>query len=175
MKKVGIRPGNLVLDFGCGKGSYTVPTAGLVGNRGKVYAVDRSSYCLAELTREASSRALGNVVPIRSIDELKAILGTKSLNVVLLYDVIHSYYFTGLQRKELLRTLAAMITQGGIVSIFPRHMSSPEIGSIKRELGNLGFRIESQIETELLHDQGYTTGCLYNFRKAATAGRSPRL
>jgi hypothetical protein len=156
------------LDFGCGKGSYTVPAAGLVGNRGKVYAVDRSSCSLADLTQEASSRALGNVVPVRSIDELKAKLGTKSLNVVLLYDVIHSYYFTGTQRMELLRTLAVMVTHGGIVSVFPRHMSSPEIEGIERELGNLGFRMESQIESELLHDQCYTTGRLYNFRRAAT-------
>jgi cyclopropane fatty-acyl-phospholipid synthase-like methyltransferase len=38
LKKVGIWPGDLVLDFGCGRGCYTIPAAGIVGKRGVVYA-----------------------------------------------------------------------------------------------------------------------------------------
>ena len=40
LKEVGIKPGFYILDYGCGAGSYTIPAAQLVGNSGKVYALD---------------------------------------------------------------------------------------------------------------------------------------
>lgn len=40
LRGVDIRPGFHVLDYGCGPGSYTVIAAKLVGNSGKVYALD---------------------------------------------------------------------------------------------------------------------------------------
>jgi cyclopropane fatty-acyl-phospholipid synthase-like methyltransferase len=35
-----IKPGSRVLDFGCGPGSYTTVAAQMVGEAGKVYALD---------------------------------------------------------------------------------------------------------------------------------------
>ncbi|MCK4241915.1 MAG: methyltransferase domain-containing protein, partial [Dehalococcoidia bacterium] len=40
LKEVGIEPGFHVLDYGCGPGSYTIPLAELVGESGKIYALD---------------------------------------------------------------------------------------------------------------------------------------
>jgi len=40
LEEVGIKPGFHVLDFGCGPGSYIIPLAKLVGESGKVYAMD---------------------------------------------------------------------------------------------------------------------------------------
>ena len=163
--EVGIQPGYHVLDFGCGKGAYAIPAAKVVGKTGAVYALEKNRYALAELVREASSRVLTNVVPIHSIDELKSTLGDSGLNAVLLFDVIHGYYFTPEQRKNVLGSVAAMVIRDGIVSIFPRHMSSQEIDGIKNQLRILGFMLETQIAGELLHDGHFASGCIYNFRK----------
>ncbi len=168
MVAVGIQPGYHVLDFGCGKGAYAIPAAKVVGKMGAVYALEKNRYALAELVREASSRRLTNVVPIHSIDELKSTLGESGLNAVLLYDVIHGYYFTPEQRKNVLESVAAMVIRDGIVSIFPRHMSSQEIDGIKNQLRILGFMLETQMEGELLHDGHFASGCIYNFRKRIT-------
>ena len=42
MKRVGIRPGDLVLDFGCGSGCYTIPAANPAG-QGCIYNFRRIS------------------------------------------------------------------------------------------------------------------------------------
>jgi len=48
LEKVGIQRGHIVLDFGCGSGTYTLPAAEMVGNRGRVYAVDKDRKVLDE-------------------------------------------------------------------------------------------------------------------------------
>ena len=40
--EIGIRKGHVVLDHGCGSGTYTIPAAKLVGDEGKVYALDEA-------------------------------------------------------------------------------------------------------------------------------------
>ena len=40
LKEVGIRTGFHVLDYGCGPGSYIVPLVELVGESGKIHALD---------------------------------------------------------------------------------------------------------------------------------------
>ena len=42
LREVGIKKGQTVLDFGCGKGNYTIPVAKIVGQDGFVYALDKS-------------------------------------------------------------------------------------------------------------------------------------
>jgi cyclopropane fatty-acyl-phospholipid synthase-like methyltransferase len=167
LKRVGLRPGDLVLDFGCGSGCYTIPAAKVVGNRGIVYALDKNRYLLADLIKKASSRGLRNVLPAQSLDELKQILAGSLLHGVLLYDVIHSYYFTDRERKRLLGSVAALVRNKGLLSIFPRHMSQPEIGGTRNWLETLGFVLETELEADLLHDEHFSLGRVYTFRKAA--------
>ena len=46
LKEVGIRKDQTVLDWGCGSGYYTIPAAKIVGDKGKVYALDKSRFSL---------------------------------------------------------------------------------------------------------------------------------
>ena len=165
MERVGIRSGYRVLDFGCGKGSYTIPAAKVVGNKGGIYALDRNRFVLAKLVREAASQGLRNVVPAHSIEELKRSPGKNLLHAVLLYDVIHSYYFTSAQRRILLRSITELVGTKGLISVFPRHMSSSGIDGIKEQLRILGYVLETEITAELLHDEQYASGRIFNFRK----------
>jgi cyclopropane fatty-acyl-phospholipid synthase-like methyltransferase len=171
LRKVGLRPGDVVLDFGCGRGCYTIPAAQVVGNGGLVYAVDRNKYILSELKREASSQNLTNIVPLRSFDEGEMVPGRQNLDVVLLFDVIHRYYFTGEQRDDLLAALTSKITPEGIVSIFPRHMSPAELESTRKQLRSLGFSLQTRMDAELLHDNRFTSGTVYTFDRSRTAAR----
>ena len=38
LRKIGLKEGQTVLDFGCGEGHYAIPAAKIVSNKGKVYA-----------------------------------------------------------------------------------------------------------------------------------------
>ena len=50
---VGVKQNHSVIDFGCGKGNYTIPAARIVGKRGKVYAIDKNKESLDEFTSYA--------------------------------------------------------------------------------------------------------------------------
>ena len=49
LKKIGVRTGQCVLDFGVGVGKYCIPAALIVGNDGVVYAVDKEKKTLEEI------------------------------------------------------------------------------------------------------------------------------
>jgi len=66
LKKVGVEEGQIILDFGCGGGNYTIPAAKIIGNEGKVYAVDEDGYKLKDLEEKAKSANLSNIEIIRT-------------------------------------------------------------------------------------------------------------
>ena len=60
----GIREGMTVVDYGCGPGRYVTRFARLVGNRGKVYAVDVQPLAIEMVKRKVTKQALENIVPV---------------------------------------------------------------------------------------------------------------
>lgn len=93
--KMGLSNGQIVLDFGCGAGNYAIPAAVSVGSEGRVYALDKerqgfwSSEGLDKLIHRAESRALQNMVVMKTSGEPKIKLEDDSVDMVLLYDVLH--------------------------------------------------------------------------------------
>jgi precorrin-6B methylase 2 len=73
LKDVGIEAGQVVLDFGCGSGTYTVPAARIVGDKGKVYALDKDSEVLNKLMQKAQLAGLNNVVRMDTHGELETV------------------------------------------------------------------------------------------------------
>ncbi len=60
----GIQPGMTVVDYGCGPGRYTTRFARLVGEGGRVYAVDIHELALREVQKRAGRLGLRNVTPV---------------------------------------------------------------------------------------------------------------
>jgi ubiquinone/menaquinone biosynthesis C-methylase UbiE len=88
LKEVGIRPGFHVLDYGCGSGSYVFPAAELVGESGRVYALDIQPLAVQSVRNLASKKRLANVETILS--DCETGLPDNSVDVVLLYDTLHA-------------------------------------------------------------------------------------
>ena len=87
LRKVGLRRGQIVLDFGCGEGHYTIPASKVIGEKGRVYAFDKDAYILERLRRLAEEEGLSNIEIIKG--DTKIPLEDNSIDVVLCYDVIH--------------------------------------------------------------------------------------
>ena len=51
LSESGVRKGLVVLDFGCGSGTYTIPAAELVGEKGRIYARDVSRKALDKMKK----------------------------------------------------------------------------------------------------------------------------
>jgi len=166
-KTLGLRPGDRVLDFGCGDGVYSIPASQVVGKDGVVYALDRDRFSLKSLTEKAMHMGIRNIVTLRCLDDLKNSLNGHSLDEALFFDVIHSYYFTARERTQLLTSVSPMVKKNGLVSIFPRHMEDHEISTMSDTLFQLGFVFEKEQQSNLMHDGTHIYGTTMNFRKNA--------
>ncbi|MCP4231656.1 MAG: class I SAM-dependent methyltransferase [bacterium] len=84
---VGIKRGDTVLDYGCGPGGYSVVAAEMVGETGKVYALDIQPLAGDRTVKRAKRKGLSNVEGITS--GCATGLADESVDVALLYDIIH--------------------------------------------------------------------------------------
>jgi ubiquinone/menaquinone biosynthesis C-methylase UbiE len=89
LKAAGIRTGQEVLEVGCGTGFFTIPAAELVGEEGRVYALDPHPLAIEQVTRKVQASGLSNVRLIRS-DATEAGLASASMDLALLFGVIPS-------------------------------------------------------------------------------------
>jgi ubiquinone/menaquinone biosynthesis C-methylase UbiE len=121
LKEVEIKPGFHVLDFGCGPGSYIVPLAELVGESGKIYALDIHPLAIQKVKDIALKKQLTNVETILS--DCQTGLPDNSLDAVLLYDAFHHLSDPDVVLKELHRVLKP----NGILSFGDHHMKEKEI------------------------------------------------
>ncbi len=163
LEKIGVSRDQIVLDFGCGSGIYTIPTAKIAGERGKVYALDKDRQVLDELMQKAKSAGLKNIARMETSGELKIDLADESIDKVLLFDVFHSSYF--LQpgdRGRLLAEICRIMKPSASLSVWPKHMES-EAGE---EIKNAGFHLVKEISGVLVHDnKDIEKGKILNFKK----------
>jgi len=161
-KKIGIKKGYVILDFGCGSGNYTIPAAKVVGKEGKVYALDKDETDLNKLMERAKSVGLENVERIKTSGGLMIPLKDNSVDVVLLYDVLHVYYFSQSEREQLLKEVYRVLKPHSLLSVYPKHMGLDEI---KKEIEDANFYFESKYFETLVHEDRYTEGYILNFKK----------
>jgi len=87
LQGAGIRPGQEVLEIGCGTGFFTIPAAELVGDKGHLYAMDPHPLAIEEVTRKVQDAGLANVRLIRA-DATEAGLASGCVDLILLFGVI---------------------------------------------------------------------------------------
>jgi len=121
LDEVGIRPGFHVLDYGCGPGAYVAAVTELVGASGRIYALDIHPLAIQMVEKVASEKQLNNVKTICS--DCKTELPDGSIDVVLLYDTLHTFSSPDVVLKELHRVLK----QDGILSFSDHHLKDEAI------------------------------------------------
>jgi ubiquinone/menaquinone biosynthesis C-methylase UbiE len=166
LERIGIRRGQTVLDFGCGYGMYTIPVANIVSEQGRVYALDKDKEALDTLTQKADLAFLKNIERMETSGELEIKLADETVDVVLLFDVFHSFYFPQAgYRRRLLGEIRRIMKPSAFfsISVWP-NLIEPEI---EGEIRNADFRLEREIpETLTDGNKDIETRRILNFGKA---------
>ena len=91
-----VKPGESVADVGSGGGYYTFKFAELVGDKGKVYALDLVDEQLENLRRGAEKAGYKTITTIKS-RENDCMLPENSLDVAYLSSLYHATYVTSME------------------------------------------------------------------------------
>jgi len=172
LRRVGLDRGHRVMDFGARVGHYSIPAARVVGDNGIVWAVDKDRGPLEELEERASSLGISNIRPLVSSGEPDFEFKTSTVDAVLVYDVLH--YMDRGARRVLYRNLGGILKEGGLLSVYPKHVRDDlplgEFSGLSREdliseIRNASFSYEDRICGMISHDDDIVEGCILNFRK----------
>ena len=149
--RVGVSKAQTLLDYGCGSGTFTIPGAKIVGERGRVYAFEARSSILERVREKAREAELSNIVTVLSNSSKSSIdLPDKSVDIILVYDVMHEIK----NRRGLLQELHRVLKMDGILSVFPMHMGTDNFMNAMKEYGLFclrnsygppGFKVASEI------------------------------
>jgi ubiquinone/menaquinone biosynthesis C-methylase UbiE len=114
-------PGMKVADYGCGPGSFTIPAAEIVGEGGRVYAIDIHPLAISSVRDRAAKKALVNVetILVRGYDTG---IEASSIDRVLLIDTIHRIE----DPEALLREIRRILKPDGLLFMHKGHMPMPE-------------------------------------------------
>lgn len=107
--QLGIECGNIVADFGCGPGYFSIPFAKAVGDDGRVYALDILPQTLETVLSQARNSGVSNVVTMRVNLEKEngSKLEPNSVDWVILKDILFQNRKKDIIIKEAHRVLKA--------------------------------------------------------------------
>ena len=162
LRKIGVRESQTILDFGCGRGNYALPAAGIVGEEGRVYALDKNQRALDELMQRVEGERLRNVTRIDTSGEVEIHLEDGSADVVLLYDIFWYFPLTDERLLKLLSEVYRVTADGGLLSVYPKHINSEQL---RDKIESAGFKLEGKYCGRLIHDGNIESGRVLNFRK----------
>jgi ubiquinone/menaquinone biosynthesis C-methylase UbiE len=172
LKRIGVRSGHTVADFGARVGHYAIPASRVVGAKGTVYAFDRDSDALAELERKEAVQRVGNIITIRTAGETELGLADESVDVFLLYDVLH--LMPASSRHALYEEALRVLKSSGFLSLYPKHVIDDDAGhhfsnltaeDVSQEICMAGFVVRDKVCGTMSHDDTLVWGCAWNFTK----------
>lgn len=146
-----VKPGMTVCDMGCGNGYHTLPLAGMVGEAGKVYAVDAQPEMIEMLRQRLDIKGIKNVEPIVGLFHDPK-LPPNSCDMILLVDVYHEFSHP----VEMLAAMHQALKPGGqlvlvefraeddAVPIKPEHKMSK--AQINKEMDANGYALKREFD-----------------------------
>ena len=122
LKSLDIKPGQTVCDMGCGNGFYTLKMAKLVGEKGRVLAVDIQPEMLSLLDKQIKRRHLDNIEPILSTP-IDPRLPEGKVDLILIVDVYHEFSYP----EHMLRAMRKSLKPTGRIALAEFRLEDPTV------------------------------------------------
>lgn len=151
LANLGVKPGMTVCDMGCGNGFYSLRLAEMVGEEGKVLAVDIQQEMLRLLQARAQEQGSDNIQTILGeVDDPN--LPEGEVDLILCVDVYHEFSHP----EEMLAAMRKSLKPDGRIALLEFRMEDPNVPikllhkmskkQILREYRANGFRLASQFD-----------------------------
>lgn len=89
LKEIGLEEGNTLLDAGCGEGRFSIPASEIVGDNGKVYAVDSSEEAISSLKEEIKKKDMRNIKAFVGDITKRLPIEDEEVDVCLMANILH--------------------------------------------------------------------------------------
>jgi len=122
LKALKIKPGQVVCDMGCGNGFYTLRMARLVGDKGRVLAVDIQPEMLSMLDKHLKGKHIENVEPVLSRPNDPGLPAGK-VDLILLVDVYHEFSYP----EQMLRAMRKSLKPRGRIALAEFRLEDPTV------------------------------------------------
>lgn len=131
LEAAGLRPGQTVMEVGCGPGFFTFPAARIVGESGLIYATDVSPLAVRSVERKIRKQGVKNVVPVLA-DAASSGLPDNSVDLSFVFGLRHIAGGLG----SLLADIYRVLKPGGLLSF---ENTSGSAAILTAEAGKAGF------------------------------------
>ena len=108
LREAGVRKGSVFMDVGCNGGFFTLIAAEMVGETGRVYAVDVDAEAIERLKRRASERGFQNVHAAAGKAE-ETIFCTECADFVFFSMALHDFHDPALRNAKRMLKLSGML------------------------------------------------------------------
>ena len=148
LEVAGLKPGQKVVEVGCGPGFFTIPAAKIVGEKGLIYAIDVNQRAVKRVEEKMRKYGLSNIKPILG-NAANSGLQDSSIDLAFIFGL--RYIAGGL--SNLISEMYRVLKSGGILS-FEKTTGSDD--KLVEEVERAGFvktdkkgRIFIFVKTEL--------------------------
>ena len=116
-----IKQGEIVLDYGCGSGSYSIVAAEKIGPTGKLIAADIHPLALKKLREKAKKMNYNNIETIQTDCNTK--LEEESIDRIICFDVLHGVS----NKNNIIKEFYRVLKPNSILSFDDHHYAEDQI------------------------------------------------
>jgi ubiquinone/menaquinone biosynthesis C-methylase UbiE len=110
--KLGLKAGDSFADIGCGIGYFTLPASEIVGEDGRVFAVDTSNTMLEELEKRLIDHPITNIIRLKS-GEYETGIPPHTVTFVFIANVLHEID----DKDFFLSNLHSILKENGTIAV----------------------------------------------------------
>lgn len=156
----GLRSGDTFLDAGCGDGYISITASSIVGEKGKVYAVDIYPESIDIVKKEVLENGISNLEVIIADLTEKIPLKDNSIDLCIMANVLHGFV-ENKEVKEVMVEISRVVKQDGIFAVVEfKKMEGPpgppfnvriNPQDVEDILIKYGFEVEKTVEVGEYH------------------------